>query len=291
MVISMDIKQLQYFLTICEEGQITAAAKRLHMAQPPLSYQLKMLEEELGVELLKRGRHHIQLTDAGELLKEKAEHILRLCDATKKEVQDASHGVHHQLSIGIVPSSHHAFLESGIQLFHQEYPNVDFSLKEGNTFQVLEMLEKGLIDLGIVRTPFPQSKVHACTFWKEGMAAVTRKDEQILKKEAVTLRDLKELPLIYYERYASLLNELFLEEGFLPHIFCMNQDARTTLLWAKAGLGVAIVPKSAISLIDAQDLSIHDIIDQRLQTEIVMITLRDHYITDITEKFISYYQK
>lgn len=287
----MDIKQLQYFLTICEEGQITAAAKKLHMAQPPLSYQLKMLEEELGVELVKRGRHHIQLTDAGELLKEKAEQIMRLCEGTKKEVQDAKKKVRHQLSIGIVTSSHHAFLQSGICEFHKDYPNVDFVLKEGNTFQVLDMLAKGKIEIGIVRTPFPQSNVNAFTIWREGMIAVTHRNRPLSSKSSITLKDLEDQPLIYYERYESLLNERFLEEGFLPNILCVNQDARTTLLWSIALPGIAIVPKSALFLVDHEDLISYDILDSQLTTDIMMITSKEHYRSDIADTFLSYYYK
>ena len=80
----MDIKQLKYFLTIAEEGQITSAAKRLNIAQPPLSYHLKLLEEELGVKLVERGSRKIKLTDAGKILKNRAEQMLELAGATVK---------------------------------------------------------------------------------------------------------------------------------------------------------------------------------------------------------------
>lgn len=290
MVMMMDIKQLQYFLTICEEGQITAAAKRLHMAQPPLSYQLKMLEEELGVELVLRGRHRIQLTDAGELLREKAEQICRLCDDTKKEVQDAKQQVAHQLRIGIVSSSHHAFLENGIQKFHHDYPKVSFVLKEGNTFQVLDLLEKGMIEIGVVRTPFPQKNVKAIPFWEEGMVAVCDTSQSLSKDDRLKLQDLTNVPLIYYERYASLLEDCFLQSGLLPTCFCINQDARTSLLWAKAGLGVTIVPKSAVALIDHENLRIYDIDHPRLTTSIHIISMKDRYLSETAQTFIDYYK-
>ena len=84
----MDIKQLRYFLTIAEEGQITAAARRLHIAQPPLSQQLKLLEIELGVKLVERGPRHIHLTDAGKILRTRAEQILELSNSTINEIDD-----------------------------------------------------------------------------------------------------------------------------------------------------------------------------------------------------------
>lgn len=287
----MDIKQLHYFLTICEERQITAAARRLHMAQPPLSYQLKMLEEELGVELVKRGRHQIQLTEAGELLKERAQQILRLCDSTKQEVLHALDSVRHNLTIGIVTSAHSVFLQQGIRQFHQEYPNVDFIIKEGNTFQIMEYLEKGTIELGIVRTPFPHAHFHTYPLQTEGMVAAVHQELDPFQTDNITASSLQQQPLIYYERYAPLLEEVFLESGFLPHTFCINQDARTTLLWAKSKLGIAIVPKSAISLVDTSDLHFHELKDARLQTQITLITLKDHYRSEFAEAFLSYYQQ
>lgn len=287
----MDIKQLHYFLTICEEGQITAAARRLHMAQPPLSYQLKMLEAELGVELVRRGRHNIQLTEAGELLKERASQILRLCEGTRQEVLHAKDTVRHQLSIGIVTSSHNTFLQQGIQSFHQDYPNVDFILKEGNTFQIMEKLEKGSIDIGIVRTPFPKSHFHTYPLIQEGMVAAVHKDIDPFTTTIIPVASLEHQALVYYERYAALLEETFLEAGFLPRTFCLNQDARTTLLWAKSKLGIAIVPRSAISLVDVDELCIHELDDPHLQTQITMITMKDRYISDIASTFVSYYTK
>lgn len=286
----MDIRQLRYFLTICEEGQITAAAKKLHMAQPPLSQQLKALEEELGVTLVKRGNKTIVLTDAGALLKERAKTILQLCDASKKEIQDIRRNIKKNLTIGIVTSSHNVFLEKGIQAFHKDYPNTFFTLHEGNTFQVMEMLEKGIIELGVVRTPFPHSKFHVLPIAEETMVAVVNMNKNPFSTKSITLQDMKEQQLIYYERYAALLEELFLENGFLPHTLCRNQDARTTLLWAKAGLGVGIVPKSAVALIDAHDVSIIEIKEKRLETKIMMIYMKDRYVSEVAAAFISYYK-
>ena len=91
----MNIRQLKYFLTIAEEEQITSAAKKLNISQPPLSQQLKLLEDEFGVKLLERGSRKIHLTDAGRLLRNKAEQILELTDATYKELRDFNKGILH----------------------------------------------------------------------------------------------------------------------------------------------------------------------------------------------------
>ena len=101
----MDIRQLIYFATIVEEGSISAAAKKLHLSQPPLSYQLKLLEEELHLQLLQRGARGVQLTEAGKVLYKRAQGILELTERTQKELQAMAGGFAGTLHIGTVSSS------------------------------------------------------------------------------------------------------------------------------------------------------------------------------------------
>jgi DNA-binding transcriptional LysR family regulator len=101
----MDIRQLKYFMAIVEEGQISRAAKRLHMAQPPLSLQLKMLEENLGVQLIERTTKSLRLTEAGHALYQRAEQILGLVDTTTKEIREFDQGLRGTLGIGSPPAS------------------------------------------------------------------------------------------------------------------------------------------------------------------------------------------
>ena len=115
----MDLKQLTYFATIVEEGNITSAAKKLHIAQPPLSHQLKQLEEELQVRLLDRGARKVTLTDAGRILYKRANHILELADTAKKEVSDIQNKQNSTLSLGTISSSGTALLNERMTKFHR----------------------------------------------------------------------------------------------------------------------------------------------------------------------------
>lgn len=287
----MDLKQLRYFLTICEEGQITAAAKKLHMAQPPLSQQLKALEEELGVTLVKRGNRNIILTEAGEFLKEKAIQVLQECEEIKLEINDGTRNLKKNLRIGVVPSSQAIFLNSGIQEFHRTYPNTSFDIYEGNTFQIMELLEKGIVEIGVVRTPFPHSRYHMQKISKEPMVAVVLKNKNPFSKKELHIQDLLNKEIVCYERYEKLLSEIFIENGFSLEILCRNQDARTTISWAKAGLGIGIVPQSSTSMISTNDLEILPILDERLYTDIAMITIKERYLSDTASKFFNFYSK
>lgn len=160
----MDIRQLIYFATIVEEGSISAAAKKLHLSQPPLSYQLKLLEEELHLQLLQRGARGVQLTEAGKVLYKRAQGILELTERTQKELQAmAGQGFAGTLHIGTVSSSGASLLDWRIPAFHEQYPQIGFAIHEGNTFELMEMLESGLIELAVVRTPFHDEQVDAAT--------------------------------------------------------------------------------------------------------------------------------
>lgn len=145
----MDIRQLRYFLTIVEKENITAAARELHIAQPPLSQQLKLLEDELGVKLIERGSRRIQLTPAGKILKVRAEQIMELLDATVNEIKDFRGGVQGTLSIGTISSLGATLLPEHIQSFHEKFPNVDFQIWESDSYRMSELLNSGIVEIGL----------------------------------------------------------------------------------------------------------------------------------------------
>jgi DNA-binding transcriptional LysR family regulator len=130
---NMDMRQLKYFLTIAKEGQVTRAAKLLNMEQPPLSRQLKLMEEELGVKLFDRNGKGLKLTDSGELLKQKAESLLLQFDESIREVKGMEEGVRGVLSIGSVVSCI-SLLPKRIELFREKFPQLTYKISEGDHF-------------------------------------------------------------------------------------------------------------------------------------------------------------
>lgn len=283
----MDIKQLKYFLAIADEEQITSAAKKLHMAQPPLSQQLKLLEEELGVKLVERGPRHIQLTDAGKILRTRARQILELSDYTVNEINDSIKGLKGTLTLGMVSTSGIMLLNDKITSFHKKYKGVKFSIHEGNTFKILDLLNKGVIEIGIVRTPFNKLN-YGCKYMKlEPMIAVMTKEYYFEpSKTSITVEELQHKPLIFYRRFEQLINEVCMEKGFEPNITCKNDDARTTLLWASSGLGIGIVPESAFELINNKNLFYKKIESEKLMTQIAAIWIKDRYMSSIAKEFL-----
>jgi DNA-binding transcriptional LysR family regulator len=220
----MDIKQLKYFHVIVEEGQITSAAKKLHIAQPPLSYQLKNLENELGVKLIERGSRNIKLTDAGLILYKRAEQILSLAKSTEDELKDFKQGNHGTLSIGTVSSSGASLLDSRLSMFHEKYPFINFEIYEGNTYELLEALNKGIIEIAIVRTPFNNSGINSILLPKEPMVAAMVKDLSWTDSKVIDITELNNKPLIFYRRFERLIFTACQDSNFQPTVFCKNDD-------------------------------------------------------------------
>ncbi|GKU26666.1 LysR family transcriptional regulator [Clostridium folliculivorans] len=282
----MDIRQLRYFITIAEEGQITSAAKRLNMAQPPLSQQLKLLEEELGVKLVERGSRSIQLTDAGKELKKRADHILELTDTAVKELKDFNNGLKGTLSIGTVSSSGATFLPERIQKFNENFPQINFEIWEGNTYRILEILNSGIIEIGVVRTPFNMGTFDYIYMPLEPMIAVSVDMQEFSSKDYIELADLANKPLIIYRRFENLIIETFEKSGFKPNIICKTDDARSTLLWAESGIGIALVPKAAIKLVGSTTLKYKPINEKVLQTQIAAIWVKNRYLSTAAKHFL-----
>ncbi len=241
----MDFKQLTYFYTTVQEGNISKAAQRLHISQPPLSTKLKDLEEELGLTLFERGSRKIELTQAGRIFYARTASILELMDLAIKELDDYKQGKMGTLRIGIISSISSTLINEWLHEFHKCYPNIQFNIFEGNTYEQLEKLRNNLIELAIVRTPFSADDLE-CTLRKEHVFAVgTPEFFQGITTPTVTLKEICQKPLILYRRWENVIWHICQSEHLTPQIFCMNDDARTTASMTNAGLGIGIIPESA----------------------------------------------
>lgn len=289
----MDFKQLAYFCAIVEEGNITAAAKRLHISQPPLSYQLMQLEAELGVVLLERGARKARLTDAGRVLYERAQNILTLTSNAKQEMLALGAGSRGTLRLGTISSSGAVLLGGRVRAFHNRFPDVRFEIHEGNTFELIDLLQDGVIDLAIVRTPFRAPGCERIELAAEPMVYAAQGSFFDNKNApSLPLGALQGKPLVIYRRFEQLICETLRAEQIEPDILCLNDDARTSLMWASAGLGVAIVPESISTIFGGKrGFLCKKIDDPRLETKITAIWKKDSYLSRIAEGFLSFFAR
>ena len=285
----MDIRQLLYFTTIAEEGSISAAAKKLHLSQPPLSYQMKLLEEELHLPLIERSARGIALTEAGRVLYKRAQGILELSELTRKEMLAMASGFTGTLHIGTVSSSGASLLGWRIPAFHQKYPQIGFAIHEGNTFELMEILESGLIELAIVRTPFHNDQLNCLYLSPEPMIAAGAASffpAGMPSGQPISLELLGHAPVILYRRFEKILLSLCEQKGITPQVFCIADDARTTLMWAEAGLGVAVVPQSAYRIMPHHNMVYGELSEEDLHTRIAAVCKKGCSLSWAAQQFL-----
>jgi len=283
----MDIRKLVYFLTIAEEGNISRAAERLHIAQPPLSQQLKLLEEELGLVLMERNTRKMHITDAGRLLQTRAKQIIDLMDKTVKELQDLKEGLQGTLSIGSISSAGELWLSFQIQNFHLKYPGVGFHIREGGTFEILELIKSGVVEIGIIRTPINQDIFECINLPEEPMVAGALSDLFWKNnKSYVNITELEGKPLMIHNRYVNNIEEACIKAGFQPKVICKVDDTRTLIDWANIGMGIALLPKDMMGLVPEMNLDYREIQDDTLVTRAAIIWMKNGYLSVTARHFI-----
>lgn len=279
----MNLKQLRYFLVVTEEKQITAAAKRLYIAQPPLSYQLKQLEKELGAQLFKRTARGIELTDAGQIFQSYANEIISLAQNAENQVHKTISGELGTIAIGMASSSTGLIPMNSFNELRKYYPEISFDIYEDNTYGILDKLEKKTIDLGIVRTPYNQTGLNTKTLTTEKMMAISV-DPDFQQKKELRIKDLADQPLIIYRRFEDIFNQTFAHHGLKPFYAVKCDDSRTAITWAKRKMGVALVPES-IATTYAQENMIA-IKHANWITHLQLVWRKDHQVTPLMKKII-----
>ena len=304
----MDLNQLEYFVTVINEGTISSAARKLNLSQPPLSAQMKSLEQEIGSQLFFRGPRQIELTEAGRILYERSKDILDLSSRTLQELSDYREGKSGVLRIGIVSSAHDLMAQRAFRPFHEQFPEIRFELYENDTYRVIKQLQSKVLDLAIVRTPFQSDNLTCYTLVKEHLLAVGNKkyfssdtsyntkhtlstDRKIATAEpdqnvTISLKELAEHPLIVYHRWLPVLDQHFETLKLQPNYLCINHDSRTGTAWAKAGMGIAILPASAAESLTSKNIIKKVITDPVITSDICILHHPDGYLSKIGTSFL-----
>ncbi len=287
----MDIRQLQYFVTIVLEGNISKAAKELNITQPPLSHAIKMLEQELNTTLFIRGSRNISLTESGKILYSKAIHLLELHKQSIKEINDLERSVKGNLSFGCVSSAHMVLMEYGIVPFYRKNPQITYELYEKNTYELIELLNSNLIEFALIRTPFSSTNLEIKELIEDKMVIVYKQDKYVFDNKPILLKNLKDKPLVMYRRFYNLISSLFQEKRIPLNVICNCDDARTAILWASKGIGIAITPLSATKYIQDKNVKYLPINEANLSSNMVMIYKKNHYLSKLALEFIDNFEK
>ncbi len=241
----MELRILKYFLTVAREENITKAAALLHITQPTLSRQLMQMEEELGVQLFRRGKHNVMLTEDGMLLRRRAQEIVDLAEKTAKELKHGGENISGEISIGCGETQNMKPLSEMIATFQQRYPDVNFSIYTAIADDVKERLENGILDMGLLLEPVEISRYQYMRMpLKEKWHVLMRRDSRLAEKQVVTPNDLAEVPLIIAKRQSvrNVLENWFgYDKEKLHVVSTCNISHYNQSVMVESGIGMALV--------------------------------------------------
>lgn len=245
----MELRHLRYFVAVAEEGHFGRAARRLRIAQPPLSRQIHALEDELGFALFDRSRRRIEVTPAGQVFLARVRRVFEMLDATVIEARRASKGELGRVAVGYPSSVAYSGLTELLRAFRARSPGVDLVLREMPPQDQIVALKDGRLDVAFVRAPLEEPGLASEPVRTEPLVVALPEDHPLASRRRIALPELAREPFVSFPRargpsFFDLLMRLCHDAGFTPNIVQEAPQLDIVMLVA-AGYGVAIVPRSA----------------------------------------------
>ncbi|WP_448665294.1 LysR family transcriptional regulator [Sphingobacterium siyangense] len=269
--VSMEIRHLIYFKTVAEELHFGRAAERLFMSQPPLSRQIKDLEDELGVILFFRTNKRVELTEAGKYFLEEVVEILQNIEHSKTITKQIHNNISGEFKLGYISSTPKKMLATVLKQIQQKFPYLRVSLFETSTQKQKLALENGKLDLGIMRAPIYSSELLTTPLFEDPMVIVGHS-----QVEFNAINFFNESFISFNQKYASEYHRLVINTcnrmGFEPKIVHQSNSMSSILELVSQGLGLAVVPSSTIKQYPHLNLKIMKLEDMDSKTEVILVS-------------------
>jgi len=271
----MELRHLLYFKTVAEELHFTKAATKLFISQPPLSRQIKELEEELGVQLFTRDNKRVALTDAGKYFQIEVDAIFSRLDESKSIVRQIHLSVSGELKIGYISSVYQSELAEILKAMRPAFPFIKTGLFDMPTVTQIEALEQGKLDVGILRAPVHSEKLTVKTLFFDPFVVVIPLSDQKFNNNKDLAAFLKANPFIFFNKefaphYNDKLMEICKRMQFTPDITHEANNVHSILQLIEAGLGVSILPLSLKNQYAHLNVSFIELEDIPVNTEVVL---------------------
>ncbi|HVZ43849.1 MAG TPA: LysR substrate-binding domain-containing protein [Ramlibacter sp.] len=254
----MELRQLRQFIAVAEELSFSRAAMRLHMAQPPLSVAIRKLEDDLGAPLFDRRSRAVRLTPAGSEALRLARRCVGQADELLVAMRHQATGERGRIRLGFIGSATHTQLPRLLHLFSRRYPGIELDLRESATnAETLAMLESERLDAGLVRTPSTAPSGVSLEFLERDVfAAALPRTHPLARRRFVTLASLGSEPIINYTSthvvgLHAMVMLAFQDAGISPRVVQHVTHVQTAMTLVEAGVGIALVPSRAASLVGA----------------------------------------
>ena len=289
----MELRHMRYFLTLAEELNFTRAAERLMIAQPPLSRQIRDLEEELGAPLFIREHHALRLTEEGVLFRDYASRIITMADQSVTDIREYDQGLHGTLYLAEVEGKAPHLMAGWISGFAALYPNIQFILWNGNSDEVVNRIRKGLSDVAVIMEPYDPAGLHSIQVYSEPWVAMFRDDHPLARKKSdrISMHDLAGYDLIIPSRESRLreISDWFGANSETPHVVARIANVVTAYELCKEGLGVAIYPAAAADIVNhTGNVRIKTISDKGIRASYVLIYSDEHPLNAVAQKFVEH---
>jgi DNA-binding transcriptional LysR family regulator len=286
--ILMELRVLQYFLAVTREQSISGAAEYLHLSQPTLSRQLKDLEDELGKQLFIRGSRSVTLTEDGMILRKRAEEIMELVRKTENEISFSDEVIAGDIHIGAGETEGVRVLLKAAQELQARYPMIHFHIISGDSQTVMEQLDRGLIDFGLLLGKMNLSKYDTLKLpVKDIWGVLMRRDAPLAQKDKITPDDLIGQPLII-SRQADKNNDLsewFNKHNSEPNIVATYNLVYNASLMVDEGMGYALCLDKIINTSGDSNLCFRPL-EPRLELEMNLVWKKYQILTKVAEKFL-----
>jgi DNA-binding transcriptional LysR family regulator len=258
----MELRQLRYFIAVAEEMNITRAAARLNMTQPPLSRQIQQIEESVGLRLFEHGSRPLRMTEAGRIFYSQAKRLIDDADELAPLTRRLAH-LAERIVVGFVPSTLYGALPRVIRAFREAAPHIELALIEMFTLEQLSALKGGRIDVGFGRLRFDDDHVTREVLTEEQMIAALPWDHPLAQPDTpLTLTDFAKETLIIYPSsprpsYADQQLATLRDHALQPAAIHEVSELQTALGLVAARVGVTLVPESV------EGLRIHEVVYRR----------------------------
>ena len=245
----MELRHLRYFAAVAEELHFGRAAEKLSIAQPPLSQQIRRLEDELGLRLFERTRRKVALTHAGQEFLKEAHRTLAQAEHAVRVARRADKGEVGQLAIGFVDSALYRALPLVLRIFHERFPEVELALLELGATDQFGLLREGRLHAGFVRTSADDPRIRQEIIFRELLMAALPRSHPLAERERICLRELAHDPFVIFFRtrgagFYDQIVALCHRAGFSPRVAQEASGMQTVVSLVAARIGVALVPAS-----------------------------------------------
>lgn len=284
----MELRHLKYFLAVAEELSFTKASEKLFISQPPLSRQIKALENEIGAKLFERNNKKVTLTEAGKYFKVEIVQQLQNLESIVLKTKKISENVSGEYRIGYISSTFSDTISKLVQFLTKKYPYLNIKLYEVSSVKQILALEQHKLDLGIIRAPLISTKITSTFWFKDSYSLVFNNQIEAIQN----LSDLKDKVFVFFNKdyapmYYNALIEICSQYGFIPNVVHESNNINSILQLVRNGLGISIVPSSLKKSHHYPELSFLDL-DDNFSTDVLLATPKDEesQITDAAMSFL-----